>query len=133
DEPFSNLDAKVRERMRFELLARLKEAGVTTILVTHDQLDAAYMSDRVVVLDTGEITQIAPYSQLYNTPSSPFVGDFIGESNWFEDCTVESVDLAAGTAVVNLPGAGSWVTRIGGKHPSKLQAGGTCSLMVRRD
>lgn len=136
DEPFSNLDAKVREGMRLELLSRLKEAGVTTLLVTHDQMDAAYMSDRVVVLEHGHITQVAPYADLYTQPSSPFVGDFIGESNWIKGCRVQDVVVDSGLAVVEVPGVGLWRARLttGGGSPSGSSVvGRACSLMIRRE
>ena len=86
DEPFSSLDARIREDMRVELLSRLREAGMTAVLVTHDQTDAAYMGDRVVLMNDGGIVQTGSYSELYHAPRSRFVGQFIGESNWLP-CT----------------------------------------------
>lgn len=82
DEPFSSLDAQIREEMRVELLSRLREAKITAVLVTHDQVDAAYMADRVVLMNDGKVAQIGSYTELYHNPNDKFVGQFIGESNW---------------------------------------------------
>lgn len=81
DEPLSNLDAKLREELRDELKRLHKETGVTTIFVTHDQEEALYLSDRIVVLDHGKVEQIGTPWDIYNAPASEFVHTFIGKSN----------------------------------------------------
>jgi len=81
DEPLSNLDAKLREELREELKRLHKETGVTTIFVTHDQEEALYLSDRIVVLDHGKVEQIGTPYEIYNEPASEFVHTFIGKSN----------------------------------------------------
>lgn len=81
DEPLSNLDAKLRERMRLELRRLQTELGITSIYVTHDQEEAMVMSDRVIVLNHGRIQQIGAPIEIYDRPANRFVADFIGSSN----------------------------------------------------
>ncbi|TVY07973.1 ABC transporter ATP-binding protein [Paenibacillus cremeus] len=81
DEPLSNLDAKLREELRDEMKRLQQEIGVTTIFVTHDQEEALYMSNRIVVLDHGKVEQIGTPWDIYNRPASEFVHTFIGKSN----------------------------------------------------
>jgi multiple sugar transport system ATP-binding protein len=78
DEPLSNLDAKLRVHMRAEIAGLQNELGVTTIYVTHDQVEAMTMGDRVAVMRKGEIQQVAPPQDLYERPVNLFVGGFIG-------------------------------------------------------
>ena len=78
DEPLSNLDAKLRVHMRAEIAALQNELGVTTIYVTHDQVEAMTMGDRVAVMRKGELQQVAPPQELYERPVNLFVGGFIG-------------------------------------------------------
>ena len=98
DEPLSNLDAKLREEMRFELKRLQRELGITGIYVTHDQVEALAMSNRVAVMRDGKIEQIDHPRAVYERPRSRFVADFIGTSN-FIDGTVESRE--GGTYVVD--------------------------------
>ena len=79
DEPLSNLDAKLRHKMRREILSLHKKLGVTTIYVTHDQIEAMTMADRIVVLNGGEIQQVGTPKELYERPNNMFVARFIGE------------------------------------------------------
>ena len=81
DEPLSNLDAKLREQMRVELVRLQKEVGITSIYVTHDQGEALVMSDRVVVMDKGVIQQIGDPQTIYARPANTFVANFIGVAN----------------------------------------------------
>ena len=81
DEPLSNLDAKLREQMRTELVRLQHEVGITSIYVTHDQAEALVMSDRVVVMDQGTIQQIADPHTIYTRPANAFVAKFIGVAN----------------------------------------------------
>src|SRR6266508_2199003 len=78
DEPLSNLDAKLRVHMRAEIASLQDTLGVTTIYVTHDQVEAMTMGDRVAVMRKGEIQQGAPPQELYERPVNLFVGGFIG-------------------------------------------------------
>src|SRR6185295_12759752 len=78
DEPLSNLDLKLREEMRLEITSLQRRLGITTILVTHDQGEALVVSDRVAVMNKGQIEQIAPPIDIYERPASRFVAEFIG-------------------------------------------------------
>jgi multiple sugar transport system ATP-binding protein len=78
DEPLSNLDAKLRVQMRADIKRLQSDLGVTTIYVTHDQVEAMTMGDRVAVMRKGELQQVAPPEQLYQRPVNMFVGGFIG-------------------------------------------------------
>ena len=83
DEPLSNLDAKLRERMRGELSVIQRRLGVTTLFVTHDQIEALSMSDRIAVMDGGRIVQEAAPQEIYHRPANEFVASFIGSTNLF--------------------------------------------------
>ena len=81
DEPLSNLDAKLREEMRIELRELVKRLHITTIYVTHDQVEALAMSDRIAVMARGQIVQEGTPRQIYQAPQDTFVADFVGRSN----------------------------------------------------
>ncbi|MER5389801.1 ABC transporter ATP-binding protein [Saccharopolyspora sp. NPDC002686] len=81
DEPFSNLDAQLRVRLREEVVALQRRIGTTTILVTHDQEEALAVSDRIAVMDQGVIHQLATPQEVYLRPATDFVAQFIGEVN----------------------------------------------------
>ena len=83
DEPLSNLDAKLREEMRFELKRLQRELGITTVYVTHDQIEALSMSKNIAVMNGGKIEQIGRPREIYDKPASRFVAGFIGISNLF--------------------------------------------------
>jgi iron(III) transport system ATP-binding protein len=105
DEPLSNLDAKLRERMRFELIEIQSRLGIPAVYVTHDQAEAMVMSRRVIVMDGGHIAQSGPPEEVYETPQSRFVADFIGLSNFIEG------------SVVGAAGEGCWrVESVLGQH-----------------
>lgn len=84
DEPLSALDAKLRDAMRLELVKLQETVGVTFIIVTHDQAEAMAMADRIAVLESGKLRQVATPAQLYNNPVDSFVADFIGNINAFD-------------------------------------------------
>ncbi|WP_165997558.1 ABC transporter ATP-binding protein [Bacillus sp. Cs-700] len=84
DEPLSNLDARLRDEMRNEILRLQREYGITTIYVTHDQVEALTMSDRIAVFNVGNCQQIGTPTEIYNQPVNDFVAEFIGETNLFE-------------------------------------------------
>ncbi len=81
DEPLSNLDAKVRQRLRVEIRHLQRRIGITTIYVTHDQEEALSMSDTVVVMNLGRVMQVGKPEEIYHHPGSAFVADFLGVSN----------------------------------------------------
>ncbi len=85
DEPLSNLDANLREEMRFEIRRLHDEFKITTVYVTHDQAEAMVTSDRIVVMNKGRIEQIDAPHVLYGRPRSRFVAGFIGRTNFIED------------------------------------------------
>ncbi|MEJ2017126.1 MAG: sn-glycerol-3-phosphate ABC transporter ATP-binding protein UgpC, partial [Maritimibacter sp.] len=78
DEPLSNLDAKLRNQMRIEIKALQRRLGVTSVYVTHDQVEAMTMADRIIVLNGGRIEQIGTPSEIYHNPASTFVASFMG-------------------------------------------------------
>ncbi|MCP4397173.1 MAG: ABC transporter ATP-binding protein [bacterium] len=96
DEPLSNLDAKLREEMRFEIKDLQVKTGVTIVYVTHDQAEAMAMSDRIVVMNQGKIHQIGNPDEIYRKPANQFVADFVGLIN-FIPCRVDSA--AAGVFI----------------------------------
>lgn len=81
DEPLAALDLKLRKEMQYELKRIQQEVGITFIFVTHDQEEALTMSDKIVVMQKGEILQIGTPQEIYNEPTNRFVANFIGESN----------------------------------------------------
>ncbi|HSV55106.1 MAG TPA: ABC transporter ATP-binding protein [Burkholderiaceae bacterium] len=81
DEPLSNLDAKMREEMQFELRQIQRKVGTTTVMVTHDQTEAMSISDRVVVMEAGRVTQIDQPHRLYEHPQTRFISNFVGKAN----------------------------------------------------
>jgi iron(III) transport system ATP-binding protein len=82
DEPLSNLDAKLREEMRTEIRRIQKDMNITSVYVTHDQIEAMTLSDRIVVMNQGRIEQIGTPVEVYRFPNSRFVADFIGRANF---------------------------------------------------
>src|SRR5204863_34395 len=107
DEPLSNLDAKLREEMRFELKRLQRELGITGIYVTHDQVEALAMSNRVAVMRDGRLEQVGHPRDIYERPQSKFVADFIGTSN-FIDGVVEAREggryrVKAAAGVLSVP------------------------------
>ncbi len=99
DEPLSNLDAKLREQMRFELKRLQLELGITTLYVTHDQSEALALSDEIAVLNAGKVIQRGNPHDIYHRPNCEFVADFIGSTNMVEG-TVEGAVGADGKARV---------------------------------
>ena len=104
DEPLAALDLKLRKEMQYELKKIQQEVGITFIFVTHDQEEALTMSDKIVVMNNGEIQQVGTPEEIYNEPANRFVANFIGESNIlpgvmvddykvrFDDITFDCVD-----------------------------------------
>jgi iron(III) transport system ATP-binding protein len=92
DEPLSNLDAKLREEMRTEIRRIQKELNITSVYVTHDQIEAMTLSDRIVVMNQGIIEQIGTPVEIYRFPNSKFVADFIGRANFVPGEVQEKIE-----------------------------------------
>jgi iron(III) transport system ATP-binding protein len=99
DEPLSNLDANLREEMRFEIRRLHDEFKITTVYVTHDQAEAMVTSDRIAVMNQGRIEQVDAPHALYNKPKTRFVAGFIGRTN-FLDGTAGGADVNFGAFAV---------------------------------
>jgi iron(III) transport system ATP-binding protein len=92
DEPLSNLDAKLREQMRTEIRRIQRQLGITSVYVTHDQIEAMTLSDQIVVMHKGKIEQIGSPTEVYRRPATRFVADFIGRANFVEATVRERRD-----------------------------------------
>jgi iron(III) transport system ATP-binding protein len=99
DEPLSNLDAKLRDRMRSELKRLQRELGLTTVYVTHDQSEALALSHEIAVMNDGHVVQVGTPRQIYEQPRNQFVADFVGTTN-FIGGTVTAVDDGHGRCLV---------------------------------
>jgi iron(III) transport system ATP-binding protein len=93
DEPLSALDAQVRASLRQEIRQLQQRLGITTIMVTHDQIEALTMSDRIAVINKGQIEQLASPSEVYRHPATPFVGSFIGAMNFLPAVAIENTTV----------------------------------------
>ena len=110
DEPLSNLDAKLRLQVRDELRALQRKLNITTIMVTHDQDEAMYVGDRLVVMQEGKIQQIGTPIELYNHPANRFVASFIGRTNFVEGAIATgetSFKAKSGLIIATTPAARS--------------------------
>jgi iron(III) transport system ATP-binding protein len=106
DEPLSNLDANLREEMRFEI-RRLHEAfGITTLYVTHDQAEAMVISDRIAVLERGRVVQVGTADEVFLQPRTRFVAEFIGKTNLVEGVAVAPDTVALGALRLRVGGGG---------------------------
>jgi iron(III) transport system ATP-binding protein len=123
DEPFSNLDVRLRVRMRQEVRAILKEAGVTAISVTHDQEEALSISDRVAVMNGGRLEQVGTPASVFEHPESRFVASFLGQASFLQG-TVDGEDL--------LTAIGTFDTELL-KGPVSEYDGTTLDVLVRPD
>ena len=106
DEPLSNLDANLREEMRFEIRRLHEEFGITTLYVTHDQAEAMVISDRIAVLDRGRVAQIGTADELFHQPRTRFVAEFIGKTNVVDGVAVGPDSVAHGTLMLHVASAG---------------------------
>jgi multiple sugar transport system ATP-binding protein len=123
DEPLSNLDAKLRVQTRMEIAELQRRLGTTTIFVTHDQVEAMTMGDRVAVLDGGVLQQVGAPKEIYSLPANTFVAGFIGSPamNLFEVPVLDgskvalgnwSLDLTTRTSIKNLEGLSTVIVGI---------------------
>lgn len=123
DEPLSALDAKLRHQLLSELDALHDEVGITFIYVTHDQQEALGVSDRIAVMNQGNILQVGSAKEIYDHPSGPFVAQFIGETNLIEGMVVS---VKGGRAQI--------ITEVFGEipvHASGISTGSTIQLSLR--
>ena len=104
DEPLSNLDAKLREEMRSELKQLTSTLGITTLFVTHDQLEALTLSDQVAVMDSGRLVQYGPPREIYEEPRNRFAAEFIGSANFFNGVVTDAVSAGGVTGVETAQG-----------------------------
>lgn len=125
DEPLSNLDAQLRQEMRHELRALQQKLGLSVVYVTHDQTEAMSMADRVVLLKDGQIQQVATPYEIYQTPASLFVAQFIGSSRM----NILKLDgnRIAGTQIVLSPPVGAVSV---GLRPEDIRLGGPHEMFV---
>lgn len=123
DEPLSNLDAKLRAHMRAELIELHRRIGKTMVYVTHDQLEAMTMSDRIAVMQGGSIEQIGAAREIYEAPASAFVATFIGTTNLVRG----TVASATGGTLLLTTTAGP--ARIAG--PGHYPAGAAAHIVIR--
>ena len=97
DEPLSNLDAKLRESMRFEIKAIQKKLGITVVYVTHDQVEAMTMSDKVIVINDGVIQQVGHPMDIYRKPANQFVAAFVGKIDFIKGVSENGKITITGT------------------------------------
>jgi iron(III) transport system ATP-binding protein len=106
DEPLSNLDASLREEMRFEIRRLHERFGITTLYVTHDQAEAMVISDRVAVLHGGRVIQVGPPAELFERPRTRFVAEFIGKTNLIDAIADGPASVARGRLRLRVAGDG---------------------------
>ena len=103
DEPLSNLDAKLRVSMRTEIRRIQQEAGITAIYVTHDQSEAMAISDNIIIMENGIVSQMGTPQEIYYHPNNEFVADFIGEANFLRGnaTSANTVDINGNAVTLN--------------------------------
>lgn len=122
DEPLSNLDAKLRGHMRTELKHLQNELGVTTVYVTHDQIEAMTLAHRVAIMKAGELQQLAPPREIYNDPANLFVAGFIGSPPMnFMNGEISSGAFRADGAELTCPGFGDHANVVAGVRAEDLR------------
>ncbi len=130
DEPLSNLDPSLRERTRRELRAAVRDIGITTVLVTHEQEEAFHVGDRVAVLHSGELQQVGSPQDLYRRPQRRFVATFVGRGSLLPG-RIEAVGEARGDGdievQVGLESGVTWSALVG----QPVEAGAAVDLIVR--
>jgi iron(III) transport system ATP-binding protein len=106
DEPLSNLDANLREEMRFEIRRLHEEFAITTLYVTHDQAEAMVISDRIAVLDRGRVAQVGTADELFHQPRTRFVAEFIGKTNVLDGMAVKPDAVTHGNLTLRVASGG---------------------------
>jgi iron(III) transport system ATP-binding protein len=132
DEPLSNLDAKLRVEMRDTIRQAQRDAGITTVYVTHDQEEAMAVSDRIAVMNLGVVQQVGTPAEIYRRPANRFVAEFIGKTNLLERDLVRQdgralIDLGSGqvidvTDMINPSASGRVQVSV---RPEAVKAAGT--------
>jgi len=138
DEPFSNLDAVLRQSTRDEVRSILKKAGMSAILVTHDQEEALSIADRIAVMHEGQIVQVGTPEEVYYQPRTEFVANFLGKTNLFP---ASAAGLEASTQIghlmLNRPATGDVVVSIRPEHLTLEKpfpgCAGTCGKVLTRE
>lgn len=130
DEPLSNLDASLREEMRFELRNLQRDLGITSLYVTHDQDEALVLADRIVVMNKGRIEQIGTPEEVYRKPASRFVGSFVGSANLL-DGTVVKVDAKAGRVLLKLDIGGQFWSNAPKGWVEQVAVGARATTLLR--
>lgn len=127
DEPLSNLDAKLRHQMRIEIKALQRRLGVTSIYVTHDQVEAMTMADRIIVLNGGRIEQIGTPAEIYHQPASTFVASFMGAPpmNLIEREKRDGRVMVGDTVVATTDSSGPVIMGI---RPEDIEIGPNCAI-----
>lgn len=129
DEPLSALDARVRVRLRDEIKALQRRLSVTTIMVTHDQEEALSMADRIVVMEQGRIVQVGTPAEIYTTPATAFVADFVGTMNLMDARATGANSAETGGLSLALPSAPpSPIFRLG-VRPEDVRTGVAAATM----
>ena len=132
DEPLSNLDLKLREEMRLEIMALQRGLGITTVLVTHDQGEALAVSDRIAVMNAGRVEQVGTPTEVYERPATRFVAAFMGTTNFIAGHaetvaaagTICRVATAGGPVLATAPGAiGAGAAVVVAVRPERLHPG----------
>ncbi len=123
DEPLSNLDAKLRVQMRTEIRRIQQEAGITAVYVTHDQSEAMAISDQIIIMEKGLVSQIGSPEEIYYHPKNEFVADFIGEANFLKGTLIEK-NGSDGVAQIGSD-------KVDVKEVGHLNIGDECELVLR--
>ncbi len=124
DEPLGALDQKLRKEMQLELKALQQRVGITFVFVTHDQEEALTMSNRIAVMNLGQVLQVGSPLEIYERPNCRFVADFIGETNFLTGVVTE---MDGDFCTMEAEGYGAIV----GQHGPGVQAGDTVSISIR--
>ncbi len=133
DEPLSNLDAQLREEMRRELKALQQRLGITVLFVTHDQIEALSLSDRIAIMKAGRFEQIAGPEEVYYHPATPFVRDFLGKTILLAGRVVGATDQLVKVEVEQAPGAPLLIKRaVGASSPNGIPAAGQPVMVAIR-
>ena len=125
DEPFSSLDARLRSSLRTDLRQLQRRLGITTVFVTHDQQEALALSDRLAVMNAGSVEQIGTPEEIYESPSSAFVADFVGGTNLLRGTVVDV--RGSGSCRVSVSGAGI----LAAPAPPGVAEGANVALMIK--
>ena len=128
DEPFSNLDARLREQMRAEVRLLQRRLGITVVFVTHDQVEALCLSDRIVVMQAGRVEQIGTPRDLYERPGTTAVRDFLGRTVMLKGRVSET--LGAGSLRVALP-SGTTLSGTCATDNGPATVGASCTVAIR--